>query len=100
MGKKIIWSRFALEHLSGIHEYIRNVSGSVTIADKVVLQLYKSVAILSSNGLMYPLDIYKVNNDGSYHAFEVYRYRISYKISSNEIYILAVRHTAQNPLLY
>lgn len=39
----------------------------------------------------------KQNNNGNYRAFEIYSYRISYRINENEIYRVRVRHTSRNP---
>lgn len=36
-------------------------------------------------------------NNGNYRAYELYSYRISYKITSTEIQILRIRHTSRNP---
>ncbi|WP_426486716.1 type II toxin-antitoxin system RelE/ParE family toxin [Flavobacterium sp. 2] len=39
----------------------------------------------------------KIPNHKNYRAYEIYSYRISYKITSTEIHILRIRHTSQNP---
>ena len=39
----------------------------------------------------------KIPNDVNYRAYEIYSYRISYKITSKEIHILRIRHTSRNP---
>jgi hypothetical protein len=44
---------------------------------------------LSKNPEIYPPDKYKKSNSGIYRAFELYRYRISYRIA-NESTILCV----------
>ncbi|MGB0948547.1 MAG: type II toxin-antitoxin system RelE/ParE family toxin [Marinirhabdus sp.] len=41
---------------------------------------------------------HKIGNDGSYRAFEKHSYRVSYRITENEIRILRLRHTSRNPL--
>ncbi|WP_370635877.1 type II toxin-antitoxin system RelE/ParE family toxin [Flavobacterium sp. JAS] len=46
---------------------------------------------------MYELDEMKISNNGDYRAYEIYSYRISYKVKSKEIHILRIRHTSRNP---
>ncbi|MDQ2864181.1 MAG: type II toxin-antitoxin system RelE/ParE family toxin, partial [Bacteroidota bacterium] len=48
----------------------------------------------------YPLDRFKKNNDGSFRAFEIHHYRISYRILKSQIIIVRLRHTSMSPLLY
>lgn len=45
-------------------------------------------------------DKYKTNNDGSFRAFELHSFRISYRVKKNEIRIIRFRHTKMNPLKY
>jgi plasmid stabilization system protein ParE len=45
----------------------------------------------------YPLDKFKKDNDGTWRAFEKYHYRVSYKITPNEIRVVRVRHTSKSP---
>ncbi|WP_119080756.1 type II toxin-antitoxin system RelE/ParE family toxin [Chitinophaga alhagiae] len=42
-------------------------------------------------------DKYKLNNDGSFRAFELHRLRVSYRYTGREIRIVRVRHTRMNP---
>lgn len=49
---------------------------------------------------VFPPDKFKKNNDGSWRAFEKFRYRISYRITLKEIRIVRLRHTSRSPLAY
>jgi plasmid stabilization system protein ParE len=55
---------------------------------------------LSVNPERFPPDKFKTNNDGTYRAFELHRYRISYVIFKELVLIVRLRHTAMSPLLY
>ena len=100
MGKKIVWTRIALDQLYEIHECILNTTKSLSIADKVVIQIQKSTLILSTNHEIYPLDTFRRYNDGSYRAYETFHYRIAYKFSGDIIRISSVRHTSRFPKSY
>ena len=95
MGKKIIWSKDALDQLEDIHFYIFFESKSITIADKVVNTIFDSTDILKTQPEIYKLDKQKINNDGSFRVYFVYDYAISYQITNDSIYILRVRHNAR-----
>ena len=95
MGKKIIWSSDALVQLEDIHFYIFFDSNSITIADKVVDNIFESTEILKTQPEIYKLDKLKMTNDGSFRVYSVYDYAVSYQISSDIIYILRVRHNAR-----
>ena len=95
MGKKIIWSKDALDQLEDIHFYIFFESKSITIADKVVNTIFESTEILKTQPEIYKLDKQKTNNDGSFRVYSVYDYNISYQINNDSIYILRVRHNAR-----
>ena len=95
MGKKIIWSKDALDQLEDIHFYIFFESKSITIADKVVNTIFDSTDILKTQPEIYNLDKQKINNDGSFRVYSVYDYAISYQITNDSIYILRVRHNAR-----
>lgn len=45
-------------------------------------------------------DKYKLDNGEEYRAYELYHYRISYKITDTFIYILRIRSTYRNPKKY
>lgn len=100
MGKKVIWSRPAIGHTEEIHTYILEDSDSLETADRVVDKLFGSSDILSERPEIYPKDKYKKDNDGSYRAYEVLRYRIVYRVLDDTIRILRVRHTSREPLDY
>lgn len=97
MGKKIVWSKDALEQLEDIHFYIFFESKSITIADKVVDTIFDSTEILKTQPEIYKLDKQKTSNDGSFRVYSVYDYAISYQITNEIIYILRVRHNTRKP---
>jgi hypothetical protein len=48
----------------------------------------------------YPLDKFKLNNDGTWRAFELHHYRVSYNITPTQIRIVRMRHTSKSPLSF
>jgi len=100
MGKIIVWSELSLKHLESIHEYIFEDSGSLTKADKVINEILKSSQILSERPKKNPPDKFKIRNNGEYRAYEIYNYRIAYRIYKDKVRILRVRHTSREPLKY
>ncbi len=96
MEKEIIWSKSAQKQLEKIYLHTFKKSKSKNISNKVIDAIYNSVTILRTNWEIYELDEMKIPNDKNYRAFEIYNYRISYKITS-EIHILRIRHTSRNP---
>ncbi|MBZ4034366.1 type II toxin-antitoxin system RelE/ParE family toxin [Flavobacterium sp. 17A] len=96
MEKEIIWSKSAQKQLEKIYLHTFEESKSKNISNKIIDAIYSSVTILRTNWEIYELDEMKIPNDKNYRAFEIYKYRISYKITS-EIHILRIRHTSRNP---
>ncbi|WP_134204916.1 type II toxin-antitoxin system RelE/ParE family toxin [Pedobacter suwonensis] len=45
----------------------------------------------------FQIDRLKKNNDGSFFAFEIDRYRISFRKTDKEIRILRIRHSSRRP---
>jgi len=97
MEKEIIWSKTALEQLENIYFYLIKTTKSKTTSNKVVDTIYESVTILKSNWEIYELDEMKKSNSGNFRAYEIYNYRILYKVTPNEIYIIRIRDTKRNP---
>lgn len=94
---KIIWSVDALNQLEDIHFYILFETKSIRIADKVIEKIFESTKVLKTSSEIYELDEQRKNNDGSFRAFYIYNYKISYRIVSNEIQVLRIRHTSRKP---
>ncbi len=69
-------------------------------AKKVRADIVALTHRLPSNPEQYAPDKYKLNNDGSYRAFEKHRYRMVYRLLDKEIRILRVRDTKMEPLEY
>ncbi|MBE5318913.1 type II toxin-antitoxin system RelE/ParE family toxin [Pedobacter sp. MR2016-19] len=94
----VVWSYRARLELKKVFDYI--ALDSLKYAILVRGELIDLTIALSENPEKYPLDKYKINNDGSWRAFEKYRYRISYKITANQIRIVRLRHSSKSPLHY
>ena len=91
-----MWTKRSLLHLKQIYDYISEDSPKNAL--KVVTDLSKEIEKATVNPEIYPADKYKINNDGSYRAFEKHRYRLAYRYSENIIRVLRIRHTSREPL--
>lgn len=100
MEKEIIWTETSQNQLEKIYFYLLEETKSFAIADKVVDSLASAVEILKTSWEIYETDEMRMPVDEDYRAFEKFSYRISYKIDSEKIYILRIRHTSRNPKFY
>ncbi|MCY7311924.1 MAG: type II toxin-antitoxin system RelE/ParE family toxin [Bacteroidota bacterium] len=98
MVRKVIWPLPAQTQLAEIYKYI--LKSSYQNAEKVKADILASSRKLPANPEMYPADKYRKDNDGSFRAYELYHYRIAYRITEQEIIIVRVRHTAIEPRNY
>jgi plasmid stabilization system protein ParE len=69
-------------------------------AQRVKDQIIDLTLELPKNPERFPLDKYRRNNDGSFRAFELYRYRVSYRVMAGYVLIVRFRHTGMTPLKY
>ena len=99
MAKKevnIVWTKSASKHFLEILEFLSIHSEQATnIIGNAILNEIDFLAIAPMSN---PEDRFKKSNDGTFRACVVYTYRISYKIDSNSIKILRIRHTSRQPL--
>jgi len=98
MSLTIKWNRRAIEHFDHAIAYIEN--DSPKNAEKFKIDILYKIDGLIKHPEKYSPDKYKINNDGSFRAFELHRYRISYRYKKDEIRIIRIRHTKMNPLNY
>jgi plasmid stabilization system protein ParE len=98
MVRKVIWPPTAQKQLTKAYEYI--LSRSVQNAEKVKQDILASTRRLPANPEIHPADKHRKNNDGSFSAYEIHRYRIAYRVTSKEIIIVRVRHTGMEPKQY
>lgn len=96
--KNVVWDTEALSELKEAYEYLKEKS--LSSAKRVRKSILKKTRALENHSEIYEPDRFKKNNDGNYRAFELYSYRIVYRITEIEIRILRVRHTSREPLQY
>jgi plasmid stabilization system protein ParE len=88
----------AKESLNEAYNFIKK--DSLQNAENVKDKILASIKDLLKNPEKHPRDKYRFNNDKSYPAYEIYNYRISYHVSTEEIRIIRIRHTKMNPQEY
>jgi plasmid stabilization system protein ParE len=92
------WSSTTEMQLKKAYLYIRKDSYQNALKVRYdIVAMSESIAL---NPERFPPDKFKTNNDGSYRAFELHRYRISYVILKEVVLIVRMRHTAMSPLEY
>ncbi len=98
MEKGVRWPAKTQRQLEKAYQYI--LLNSYQNAEKVKADVLASTRKLASNPEIHPPDKYKINNDGSFRAFELHCYRIAYRITETEIIITRIRHTSMEPNQY
>ncbi len=96
MGKnKLIWSAIATDQFEEILDYIfeESPAGSRIVKEAILDRIKQLV----QHPAMYEKDSLCDNNDGSFRAFTIYHYRITYLISDQAIIIIRIRHTSREP---
>lgn len=96
---EIKWSKLARFQLDKALDYIAE-QGFIDYAIKLEENIFSKIDSLIDNYTVYPADKYKKDNDGSYHAFEVDEYRISYKVTKSTVRIIRIRHTSRGTRKY
>ena len=94
----IVWDEEAVSQLKKAYEEILDDSYSGAV--KVRNGILDVVDQIPEHPSRHPADRFKDNNSGDYRAFELYSYRIAYKITDENIQILRVRHIKREPLNY
>ena len=97
-NSKIVWSITALKQFEAAINYIGE--DSIQNAEKVRREILEKIQNITANPEIYYTDKYKTNNDASYRAFELYRYRIAYRFKEKGISIFRIRHTSREPKDY
>ncbi len=96
---EIRWSKLALEQLDEALDFIIE-QGFASYASELEDNIISRIETLTDNPSLYPADKYKKDNDGSYHAFEIDEYRVSYRVTKVIIKIIRIRHTSRKTRKY
>jgi plasmid stabilization system protein ParE len=95
---RIVIANLAKLQLREAYDFIK--ADSPKHAKKVRAKILSTIKELADQPERYSPDKYRLVNDGSYRAFEVYKYRISYHVSPEQITIVQVLHSKMEPRLY
>lgn len=95
---KVVIDDEAKKSLREAYQYIRK--DSLQNAEKVKAKILASIRELPKNPERHNPDKYRLKNDGSYRAYEIYKYRITYYVAASEIRVIRIQHTKMNPLKY
>ena len=97
--KVLVWDKVALNQLKEIYDNLKT-GDNLVYAKEVKNSVLKTCKELLENPNLYEQDRFKSDNDGSFRAFEKFKYRVAYKITVKQIRILRVRHTSREPIEY
>ncbi len=96
---EIKWNKVAIKQLLDAIKFIEE-NYFYSYAAELERKILTRIKGLPANPNVYPLDKYRRKNDGTYHAFEIDDYRVSYRSKKNEIRIVRVRHTSRKVRKY
>jgi len=92
---KIVWSAAARNQL--VKAISRIKEDSPQKAELVREAILEKINTAGDHPSRFPLDRFKLNNQGDYRAFETHSFRISYQYLQDELRILFVPHIHQRP---
>ena len=95
----IKWNKTAIKQLFEIIQFIEEKQFE-EYAKKFETEILNKIRLLPKSYIYQAFDKYKINNDGTFRAFEYDRYRISFRVKNSEIRILHIRHTSRLPRTY
>lgn len=95
----IKWNKAAIKSLLNAIEFIEQ-NGYPGYAEALEREILQKIKNLPSHYLHFPKDKYRLHNDGSFRAFTIDGYRISFRVQEKEIQIIRIRHTSRKPLFY
>ncbi|MGM0579810.1 MAG: type II toxin-antitoxin system RelE/ParE family toxin [Bacteroidota bacterium] len=94
----IVWDTHA--KISFQKQIKRIAEDSIQNAENVRSSILSMIDKIPENPEKYPLDRFKVSNNGMFRAFEKFSIRVVYLIGPDQIKILRVRHIKQEPENY
>ncbi len=98
-NRSLVWDKEALNDFKIIYSFLKT-GDNLDYANEVKKAILKTAKELVKNPFIFEQDRFKFDNDGSFRAFEEFKYRVAYKITEVQIRILRVRHTSREPLEY
>lgn len=98
-NRVLVWDKIAFEHFKEIFDSLKG-DRNLSHAKKIKNTILKGVNELVNNPEIYEQDRFKIDNDGSYRAFEKNKYRIAYRITKTQIRVLRIRHSSREPIEY
>ena len=93
---EIIWDKEARDYFRTAIKYIKKESPQG--AKAVRIEILKTVKSITNNPFIFELDRFRKDNPGDFRAFTVFHFRLTYRITSDYIQIVRMRHTSQEPL--
>ncbi len=95
---KIIWDDQAIDQLT---DYLERVSKQSQSAPRLIRdRILDRLKAVQKNPYICEPDRFRDHNDGSYIAFTVYTYRVTYNIKDKYIRVIRVRSTNKEPFEY
>lgn len=95
----IKWNKTAIKNLFSAIEFFEN-NGFYDYAEQLESDILKEISELPKRHYQYAPDRFRIANDGSFRAFVVDNYRVSFRVKPNEIQILRIRHTRRKSIFY
>ncbi|MBD3749630.1 MAG: type II toxin-antitoxin system RelE/ParE family toxin [Sphingobacteriales bacterium] len=90
------WSKSSVKQFIEILSFLE-AQEQFKYAERLEQEILKTIILLSSNPSIFQIDRLKQDNDGSFYAFEIDSFRISFRKLPKEIRILRIRHTSRRP---
>lgn len=73
---------------------------SQNLSDRILQKILQNVDLISYSPYLFEKDDLKLENDGSYRKFTCILVRVTYKVESNRVIIVRVRHANSEPLVF